>query len=130
MAAVDGQENRRGPQVAVGFASVIVGLWLAIAIGHEAGAGNTIWILIVLATVAGLALAWLDEWVERRRSPRAIAMPAALLLATVGIALAKSLSDDNKMWIGLGAYGVGISLIALAAYHVEFSASAGGSTKE
>lgn len=101
-------------QVAVGSVVVVAGALFAFALADEAEVGRSIWMLLLIATVAGLALAWLNEQVERGRSPRKLALPIMLLLGTCGATLGSSLSEGNQVWIGLAAYAAGIAWISVA----------------
>lgn len=101
-------------QAAAGSALSVAGAFFAFALAEEADVGSSIWGLLLLATLAGLALAWLNEWVERGRSPRKLALPIMLLLGACGATLGSSLSEGNQVWIGLAAYAAGVAWVAVA----------------
>lgn len=113
-------------QVAIGVALAVGGLFFAFSLAGEAGVVDSIWFLLLLATFAGLALAWLNELVERGRSPRSLALPACLLLGTSGAALANSLAEDNQVWVGLAAYAAAVAWVSVCVWRIAASSGGGG----
>lgn len=109
MAEKDHQGAPWPAQIAIGLTLALLGILFTVSLADEAGASASVVPLLLLGTVTGGALAWLNEWFERGREPRKLALPTVLLIGAAGGVFAESLSDGNEMWVGVVAYAAGLS---------------------
>lgn len=105
-------------QAGLGLLMSALGFVLTVGLAAETGTTGRLGFLLPLAAVAGCALAWLSAWLDRGRPARKIAPPALLLLASAGPLLAIVVREDNQMWIGLAAFGLGFAWAASSVWRL------------
>lgn len=107
-------------QIVLGAVLALVGLLLTVSLASDAGASQKLWYLLPIAVVvAGAALAWLNEKVEKGGSPRGLAAPAILLLGCAGALIASSVGEDRQMWIGLASVAAGLAWAVVAVIRIR-----------
>lgn len=106
-------------QIVLGAVLALVGLLLTVSLASDAGAAQKLWYLLPIAVVAGAALAWLNEKVEKGGSPRGLAAPAILLLGCAGALITSSVGEDRQMWIGLASVEAGLAWAVVAVIRIR-----------
>lgn len=101
-------------QALVGLVMSAMGFVLTVGLATEAGETDELTFLLPLAAVAGCALVWFGAWAERRQPVRKLATPALLFLASAGPLLADRVGEDNQIWVGLAAFGLGLGWAAIS----------------